>query len=768
MRHRLIAATLACLLTSACSFDPKVMRERYVKTGNKYFNRGRYKEAAMLYRHALEEDMRYGEAWYRLGLTDMRLHNDAAAREDMNRAVDLDRDNMDAMVKLAEMDVALYTVDPQRFKLLRSEVQELIGRIELKDPDSFDALRLSGYLAMVEGNFKLAVVKFRQANAIRPQDQAVTLALIQVLFANGQPGDALGLSEALITRDKTFAPVYDLLYGVYMKSGQTEKAEEILQRKLRNNPAVGPYWIQLAEYYRVTNRVPAMTAVLERLTGDLKTFPNAPMLVGDYFSQIRDFDRAAGEYSQGLKDDPGEAPLYLRKMATIFMAQGKNAEAAKVVDALVTLEPGDAGARGMHVALELPGATRDKAQKIIGELQPMIERQPDNFELHYFLGRAYGIKGDSGSMEEARVQYEEALRLNPEYVPARLALLRIEVGRGEYSKAATTAQQVLATDPGNLEARLSNATALAQMGDTDHARQELQIAVEGNPGSRDARYQLATLDYGQRDFRGAEAEFQALRTLGDWRGVTGLADCWMEEGNTQAAIRILYDALQRDPGRDAYMAGLARAAFKAGQYADAARAYQVLVTREPKNAGYYIELGRAKWNMNDTQGALAAFQSAQKASPGDPTAFLTLASLQAQAGNNQEARKAYQEALKLQPDNPVALSRVAYLNAQDGVDLDQAFAFAQDARVKLPNDPDVLDTLALIYLKKNLVDDGMHVLQDLVKRDPERAVFHLHYAMALYQNGDTDRARAELQTALRSNPSALERNEITRLMARIG
>lgn len=768
MHHRVIAASLAFLLVTACSFDPQVMRERYVRTGNKYFARGRFGEAALLYKHAIDEDRRYGEAWYRLGLANLMMRKEAAAREDMNRAVELDPNNMDAMVKLTEMDVSVYTIDPRRFKLLKSEVEELIGRMEAKDPNSFDAQRLAGYLAAVEENYKLAEIKFHQALAQHPNDPAVTLALIQVLFANSEPAEALRLAEGLIARDKTFAPVYDLLYGVYMKSGNTAQAEAVLQRKLSNNPLVGPYWIQLAEYYRQTNRVPQMAATLAHLTGDSKTFPNAPMLVGDYFLQIKEFDKATAEYAVGVKLDPAEAPLYLHKMATIFMSQGKNAEASQAVDALLKLQPNDAGARGMHVALELPGATRDKAPKIIAELQPMIEQAPNNFELRYFLGRAYDLKADSGSLENARVQYEEALRLNPDYVPARLALLRIELIRGEDTKASTTAQQVLATDPGNLEARLSDATALTRMGDPDGARRQLTIAVQSYPESREAHFQLATLNFSRGDYRAAEADFQALRTLGDWRGVAGLADCWLKEGNPLAAIKILYDALQRDPGRNAYLAGLARAAYQAGQYADAARSYQLLTQRDPGNASYFTELGRSKWNLNDKKGALAAFQSAHHANPSDPTPWLTLAALQAQAGYNQDARKSYQEVLKLQPDNPVALSRVAFLNAEDGVDLDQAFAFAQDARVKMPNDPDVLDTLALIYLRRNLVDDGIHMLQDLVNRDPERAVFHLHYAMALYQNGDTDRARAEAQAALRSNPSVQEKNQIMRFISRIG
>ena len=489
------------------------MRERYVKSGNKYYERGRYKEAALLYQHALDRDMRYGEAWYRMGLANLKLGNADAARGDFSRAVDLDPNNMDAMVHLAEMDIAIYSFDPERFKLVRSEVQELIGKMQRKDPGSYDALRFSGYMASMGGNFRLAVAKFREASRIRPNDASVTLALVQVLLANGEPGEALSLATALIARSPSYAPIYDLLYGVYMKSNQIAKAEDILRQKIRNNPTVGPFWIQLAEHFRVVNRIPDMVGILNHLTADPRTFSNGHLLVGDYFVRIRDFDRAIREYDQGTKDDPAETTTYLRKISQLLVDLGRNREAADVVQALLKLQPGDPAALAMHIALELPGAGRDKAHAIIAEIQPMLERQPDNFELHYYLGRAYQIAGDASSIEEARTQFEETLRLKPDYVPANLALMHIQLNAGENSKAVLTAQQVLAGDSANLDAHLSGATAYARMGDLDHAQLELETALRSNPSDREAHYQMAELKLRRQDYRDAGAQFQALERI---------------------------------------------------------------------------------------------------------------------------------------------------------------------------------------------------------------------------------------------------------------
>jgi Flp pilus assembly protein TadD len=161
-------------------------------------------------------------------------------------------------------------------------------------------------------------------------------------------------------------------------------------------------------------------------------------------------------------------------------------------------------------------------------------------------------------------------------------------------------------------------------------------------------------------------------------------------------------------------------------------------------------------------------KKARGLAPADASPDLALAMLFEHTGHFAEARKAYQEALRKQPDNPTALNNLAYLEAQDGTDLDQALANAQRARAQLPGDPNVADTLALIYLKKNLTEDGVRMLRDLVSREPANAAFHLHLALALYQKGDRATARKELEAARRNKPTEKDLDRIRELEAKVG
>jgi predicted Zn-dependent protease len=113
------------------------------------------------------------------------------------------------------------------------------------------------------------------------------------------------------------------------------------------------------------------------------------------------------------------------------------------------------------------------------------------------------------------------------------------------------------------------------------------------------------------------------------------------------------------------------------------------------------------------------------------------------------------------------LNNLAFIKAQEGVDLDQALTMSQRARQKMPNSPEVSDTLGWIYIKKNLSEDAVRVFKDLTAQVPNNPVFHYHYGMALLQKGDKPSAKREFELALADNPSVGDKAKIQELMAKL-
>jgi Flp pilus assembly protein TadD len=306
------------------------------------------------------------------------------------------------------------------------------------------------------------------------------------------------------------------------------------------------------------------------------------------------------------------------------------------------------------------------------------------------------------------------------------------------------------------------------MRENQKAREEIMSTLKIYPKSNEARFQLGELDYAEHRFPEAEADFQALIQANDPRGLPGVIEAKVAEGHADQAIKLAEDQLRQSPDRNDYRMELAITCYRTGKYDQAISEFQKLIDKKPDSAELYVRMGESKKSAGDTKGAIEAFTKAKSLEPRNVLSNLDLAMTYEQTGRDADALKSYEDVIKLQPDNVEALNNLAYLKADGGVDLDQALAYARQAQQKRPNDPNVTDTVALIYIRKNLTDDSLRMLRDLVSRKPQSPTFHLHLAMALYQKGDRPLAKKELETALRNKPSEREQTEIKQLLAKVG
>src|SRR5262245_9082858 len=125
MMKRVLSALVVLLCLAACNRDPNVAKVKYVESGNNYFEKGNYKAALIMYRNALKRDMKYGEAYYRAGLTELKLQRWAAAAANLQRAVELQPQNLDAHVRLTNLYLNVYLADQRRPKHLLTELKGL-------------------------------------------------------------------------------------------------------------------------------------------------------------------------------------------------------------------------------------------------------------------------------------------------------------------------------------------------------------------------------------------------------------------------------------------------------------------------------------------------------------------------------------------------------------------------------------------------------------------------------------------------------------------
>src|ERR1700693_1336577 len=101
--NRAILLMAGAALLVSCSSDPNTQKLKYVASGESYFKTGKYQEAVIQFRSALEIDPRFAPAHHLLGRTYLALRNPGSAYRELTEAVTLDPSNSDAQLEFAAL-----------------------------------------------------------------------------------------------------------------------------------------------------------------------------------------------------------------------------------------------------------------------------------------------------------------------------------------------------------------------------------------------------------------------------------------------------------------------------------------------------------------------------------------------------------------------------------------------------------------------------------------------------------------------------------------
>ncbi len=780
----ILAPICALLLSTACTQSP----QRLIAAGNRYHSNKKYKEASILYQKAITKDKTNAEAYYRQGLNLIDAGDMGGAASYLRRAVDLKPDNADAESKLAEIYLTAYATDPKRFKALLPDVHDLTSKILQHQPNSFNGLRLQAILYLTDKNTEKALETFAKANQIKPYSRDLVGWYAQTLLSVQRTADAEALVRDMLAHDKTWGPGYDLLFVLYARGNDRDKAEAVLRERVQNDPSNITALQNLASYLAATNRFDQAEKVMQHVLADKKSFPNGRQILGDFYFRTGKYDQALQQYQAGVTEDQKNTLLYQERIIALDQNTGKRDAALDLARGLASKNPKDTGANELYASLLLQRGTKADASRSLAELKNLVQNNSGSAALHLDLARAYfTLEEKDKSLSEAlqAIQLEQKARAPraPILTTARIIAGRIYEDRGQHAKAGEQANLVLAIDPKNPDGRLIKDRALIGMNEADKAQTDLEDLLQQYPQMNDARLQLGNLYLAQKEYAKASEEFDRVWKSNppDTRGLVALQTVKLAQGNGQDAIRTLQDLVKQNPSVLGYRYQLAGFEATAGTQAlktDPARArqlfqqaaddYKDILKSAANSVDVWLRLGLLQRQLEQYDAALASFEQAANADPHNADAFLNQAVLLDALGKRKEAAEAYNKVLGINPENWLALNNLAFIDADTGTNLDQAMTFAERAKKEVPNSPDVSDTLGYVYYQKNLNAEALRIFRQVVQDNPKSSTFHFHLAMALRKDGDKQGARAEAEKALQNASQPNEQNKIRSFVNQIG
>ncbi len=764
-RISLLCLILLTLFAAACSLEAK--KKRALEGGNKYFDKGQYKQARLMYMNAIKADPRFGEAHYKLALTNLRLGSYAEAVGNLQRTIEMQPENLDAHSKLADIYLSVYSSNPVKNKIYLSDIRDLSGRMEKRGKGSFEDLRMRGFLAIADGKGEAGLALFREADKKKPDQPVMQLTIARAMLALKQVDEAAAYLQAMIAKDKSFGTPYELLYGIAMSQGKPDEAERMMILRVENNPKDEGSRLRLAAHFFVNQKIPAMEKILSETLSRRAEFPNAFMDVADFYYRIRDYERAAATYLEGAKQDSPRARTYEKRMVEVRVSQNRSTEALELCEKILKDDPKDHEAIAMRASLWLYAGKPDQINTAISELLSVVNKMPENFVLRYNLGRALMAKGD---IDAARVQFADALKYRKDYLPARIALAQILVTRGEYAAGMSAANEILQLHPGNQNARLIQAQTFLAQGKFADSKAVLEETLKINPNQKDAKYQLGYVLFKEGKLKEAEAIFQQIYSDSspDLRGLMGLTEVYTAQGQFDRVLKMLDDAIQKYPKTSNLQVAWGNIAVRAKKYDEGVAMFRRVLVGDPKNFDLHMRVAEGLRQKGDLPQAIEAWKKAGELMPNHIMPLISRAMALDQVNRRSEAAPLYLQVLKAQPDNIVALNNYSFYLAEQGNDLDLALTYAQKAKSKAPADPLIADTLGFIYLKKNLPQNAASIFSELTGKYPKVALFHIRLATAHFQAGEKAKARKVLDDARKNNPTKADQDEIQKLAGKLG
>jgi len=226
--------------------------------------------------------------------------------------------------------------------------------------------------------------------------------------------------------------------------------------------------------------------------------------------------------------------------------------------------------------------------------------------------------------------------------------------------------------------------------------------------------------------------------------------------------------LAKDPNDQRALLVAGQVYLAAGDQGRAEAAWKKLLAINPGNNDAYDALGRMYANSGRLEAAEQQFATLAEKGADAEYGLILAAVLAHSQGKLDVAKQRYEKVVAANPQSAMAANNLAYIYAEEGGNLDVALNLAQTAKRVSPDNPNFIDTLGFVLLKKGLAPAAIPEFQAALNKSPRNATIQLHLAQAFAAAGKADEARAAAQKALAIDPAFPEASEARAIVERRG
>jgi putative PEP-CTERM system TPR-repeat lipoprotein len=523
------------------------------------------------------------------------------------------RSTLDALLETNENDtVALGMLGT--IALMEGKTDESVRYLEhlaTLSPDNDSVQRMLNLAKTMRGDY-VNELSTTAEQEIPPGEMGQALLSAATALKQGQLKQALTIAENLQQQfPKEAAPV-NMLATIYLSVGDWRKGKELLEKSLSLEPMEPSAVKSLAKIQLRTGEASRAQALISSY---LKEHPDDEEAIGiqsELIVATESFQKAESQLIELLEKDPKNLELKGR-LVKLYFDNGKFEQASVRTENLTDNE-----IQSQPLLIELRGKSlyslgnADAAKKT---WERWVKLVPDSVLANFYYADSLA---KSNKFAEALASLEVCKRLRPDYLPARLAIVRVAAEAGKTDQALAemdSLQSEMHED--RADVWYTEGWLNAKIGKYPAAEEALRKSLAVEPTPETAMLLFATLN---------------------------------SQGKAQEAVVSLEEWVGKLPKSADLMAVLGQTYLAHKQPDKAIGIYEKILAIEPNSV---LALNNLAWlkQKQDAKQALVYAERASALAPEDPNVMSTHATLLVGNGQAAAGEELLRKAVALHPDN---------------------------------------------------------------------------------------------------------------------
>lgn len=536
----------------------------------------------------------------------------------------------------------------------------------------------------------------------------------------------------------------------YSEQGTDDMAEAALREAVVLDPDSVARWLTLADFLMTKRDAGVAERALLDAVAHLPNSTDIHLGLAGFYAKSGQVAKARERYV-AIVDQYKEKPAGLDaniRLAELDVLAGKRVEAEHRVEQVLKHNPRSFDALVLSGRMALAKRNGKDAVQVF---RTLLHDQPDKGTVHYLLGRAYELTGETNLAKES---FERAVELYPDQVDANRSLAVLEGRSGRYQQARGRLDDLLKRRPDDLSALEMMMTLDLITENWKEARQTLSRLRRASHNSYVAFLAEGRLYEAQRRFMESSHAYERAMALApsESEPMVAFVRLAVARGQASNAIGRLELLLTTSPDHPIAHGLLGELLTILGRYEEAEGRFREAVRLNPKWVTPWLQWAGLRRFQQQQDRAVQILQEGLQANPDSDELQMLLATVYSESNHVDDAIASYEAVLRLNPKNVVAANNLAAILVdykRDPLSLEKAFALSRDFEKEAPH-PLFIDTLAWVRFQMGQQKEALRLMKKAIAQSPDTPILNYHLAIAFLQAGQSAEARRYLSKALKS------------------